>query len=103
MPDHEAELLGNLVGCKSLRILPLRNRGFTFSDSLKSLRLQVITFSLPFPPKTTTREAILDSLRPETPDELRKRVQEMSDLELRRFGQRARQLSDPKMNLASHL
>jgi hypothetical protein len=29
------------------------------------------------------------SLRPESPEELRERLQEMSDIELRRFGQRA--------------
>ena len=40
-------------------------------------------------------------LRPESPEELRKRLREMSDLELRRFGQRARQLSDPKMNFGA--
>ena len=40
-------------------------------------------------------------LKPESPEELRKRLQEMSDLELRRFGKRARQLSDPKMNLGA--
>ena len=39
----------------------------------------------------------LIQLRPESPEELRKRLQEMSDIELRRFGQRARKLSDPKM------
>ena len=37
-------------------------------------------------------------LRPEGLEELRKRLREMSDLELRRFGQRARKPSDPKMN-----
>jgi hypothetical protein len=41
------------------------------------------------------------SLRPESPEELRERLGEMSDLELRRFGQRARKLSDPKMNLGA--
>ena len=40
-------------------------------------------------------------LKPESPEELRNRLQEMSDLELRRFGQRARKLSDPKMNLGA--
>jgi len=40
-------------------------------------------------------------LRPECPEGLRKRLQEMSDIELRRFGLRARQLSDPKMNLGA--
>jgi hypothetical protein len=39
--------------------------------------------------------------RPETPEELRERLREMSDLELRRFGQRARKLSDPKMNFGA--
>jgi hypothetical protein len=38
------------------------------------------------------------SLKPESPEELRKRLREMSDLELRRFGERARKLSDSKMN-----
>ena len=41
------------------------------------------------------------SLRPESPEELRKRLRDMSDLELRRFGERARKLSDPKMNFGS--
>jgi hypothetical protein len=40
-------------------------------------------------------------LRPETPEELGKRLREMSELELRRFGQQARKLSDPKMNFGS--
>jgi hypothetical protein len=40
-------------------------------------------------------------LKPESPEELRNRLQEMSDLELRRFGQRARQLSDPKTNFGA--
>jgi hypothetical protein len=55
-----------------------------------------------FPPKTETggRPALIE-LRPESPEELRKRLQEMSDLELRRFGQRARKLSDPKMNFGA--
>jgi hypothetical protein len=38
-------------------------------------------------------------LIPESPDELRKSLREVSDLELRRFGQRARTLSNPKNNL----
>jgi hypothetical protein len=41
------------------------------------------------------------SLKPESPEELRKRLREMSDLELRRFGQRAGKLSDPKMNFGA--
>ena len=41
------------------------------------------------------------SLKPESPEELRKRLRDMSDLELRRFGERARKLSDPKMNLGA--
>jgi hypothetical protein len=41
------------------------------------------------------------SLKPESPEELRKRLREMSDLELRCFAQRARKLSDPKMNLGA--
>ena len=40
-------------------------------------------------------------LRPESPEELRERLRQMSDLELRRFGQRARKLSDPKMNFGA--
>ena len=40
-------------------------------------------------------------LRPEGPEELRERLRQMSDLELRRFGQRARKLSDPKMNFGA--
>jgi hypothetical protein len=41
------------------------------------------------------------SLTPESPEELRKRLREMSTLELRRFGERARKLSDPKMNFGA--
>jgi hypothetical protein len=41
------------------------------------------------------------SLKPESPEELRKRLREMSNLELRRFGERARKLSDPKMNFGA--
>jgi hypothetical protein len=41
------------------------------------------------------------NIKPESPEELRKRLREMSDLELRRFGERARKLSDPKMNFGS--
>ena len=41
------------------------------------------------------------NIRPESPEELRKRLREMSNLELRRFGERARKLSDPKMNFGS--
>jgi hypothetical protein len=43
----------------------------------------------------------LIQLRPESPDELRNRLREMSDVELRRFGQQARKLSDPKMNFGA--
>jgi hypothetical protein len=38
------------------------------------------------------------ALKPESPEDLRKRLRDMSKLELRRFGERARKLSDPKMN-----
>jgi hypothetical protein len=41
------------------------------------------------------------NLKPESPEELRKRLREMSNLERRRFGERARKLSDPKMNLGA--
>jgi hypothetical protein len=40
-------------------------------------------------------------LRPESPEELRKGLREMSNLELRRFGERARKLSDPKTNFGA--
>jgi hypothetical protein len=40
-------------------------------------------------------------LAPESPEALRERLQEMSDLELRRFGQRVRKLADPKFNFGS--
>ncbi len=40
-------------------------------------------------------------LRPESPEELRERLRQMSDPELRRFGRQARKLSDPKMNFFS--
>jgi hypothetical protein len=43
----------------------------------------------------------LIQLRPESPEELRERLRQMSNLELRRFGQRARKLSDPKMNFGA--
>jgi hypothetical protein len=39
--------------------------------------------------------------KPESRDELRERLKEMSELELRRFGQQARKLCDPKMNFGS--
>jgi hypothetical protein len=40
-------------------------------------------------------------LAPESPEALRKRLQEMSDLELRRFGQRVAKLANPKFNFGS--
>jgi hypothetical protein len=40
-------------------------------------------------------------LKLESPEELRKRLREMPNLELRRFGERARKLSDPKMNFGA--
>jgi hypothetical protein len=40
-------------------------------------------------------------LKPESRDDLRGRLREMSDLELRRFSQTARKLSDPKMNFGA--
>jgi len=39
--------------------------------------------------------------KPESREELRLRLREMSDLELRRFGQTARKLADPKMNFGA--
>jgi hypothetical protein len=39
--------------------------------------------------------------KPESPEEVRKRLREMSDVELRRFGQRAGKLSNPKMNFGA--
>jgi hypothetical protein len=54
-----------------------------------------------FLPRSQQGRPALIELRPESPEELRKRLREMSDLELRRFGQRARKLSDPKMNLGA--
>jgi hypothetical protein len=41
------------------------------------------------------------SLKPESPEELRRRLRDMSNLELRRFGERARKLSDPRMNFGA--
>ena len=41
------------------------------------------------------------SLKPESPEELRKRLRDMSDLELRRFGERAPTPSDPKINFGA--
>jgi hypothetical protein len=41
------------------------------------------------------------NIKPESPEELRKRQPDMSDLELRHFGERARKLSDPKLNFGS--
>jgi hypothetical protein len=46
-------------------------------------------------------EESMIGLKPESPEELRRRLREMSDVELRRFGQRARKLSDPKINLGA--
>jgi hypothetical protein len=43
----------------------------------------------------------LIELKLESSEELRKRLREMSTLELRRFGERARKLSDPKMNFGA--
>jgi hypothetical protein len=43
----------------------------------------------------------LIQLRPDSPEELRKRLRDMSNLELRRFGEQARKLSDPKMNFGA--
>lgn len=40
-------------------------------------------------------------LRPENPEELRKRLRDTSNVEVRRFGDRARKLSDPKMNFGA--
>jgi hypothetical protein len=40
-------------------------------------------------------------LRPESLEDLRARLRAMSELELRRFGQQARKLSDPKTNFGS--
>jgi hypothetical protein len=36
--------------------------------------------------------------QPETTEQIRERLRKMSDLELRRYGQAARDLSDPKKN-----
>jgi hypothetical protein len=59
---------------------------------------------LSFPPVSSReqrgRPALIE-LRPESPEELRQRLRETPDLELRRFGQRARKLSDPKMNFGA--
>jgi hypothetical protein len=41
------------------------------------------------------------NIKPESREELRKRLRDMSNLELRRFGERARKLSDPKMNFGA--
>src|SRR6202041_391787 len=46
-----------------------------------------------FLPNQEGRSALIE-LKPESPEELRRRLREMSDLVLRRFGQRARKLSD---------
>jgi hypothetical protein len=54
-----------------------------------------------FLPKTKKGRPAVIELKPESPEELRKRLQAMSDLELRRFGQWARKLSDPKMNFGA--
>jgi hypothetical protein len=43
----------------------------------------------------------LIELKPESPEELREHLRARSNLELCRFGVRARQLSDPKMNLGA--
>jgi len=54
-----------------------------------------------FLPRTQQGRPSSIQLRPESAEELRKRLREMSDLELRRFGQRARKLSAPKMNFGA--
>jgi hypothetical protein len=46
------------------------------------------------------RPALVES-KAESLEELPEHLREMSDLELRRFGQRARKLSDPKMNFGA--
>jgi hypothetical protein len=71
-----------------------------FASDLRSLARRAILLSR-FLPKSQQGRPVLIQLRPESPDELRTRLRDMSDLELRRFGQRARQLSDPKMNLGA--
>jgi hypothetical protein len=43
----------------------------------------------------------MSGFEPESREELRARVREMSDLELRRFGRRARDLSNPKNNFGA--
>jgi hypothetical protein len=43
----------------------------------------------------------MNGFEPKDRDELRERLREMSDLELRRFGYTARKLSDPRMNFGS--
>jgi hypothetical protein len=49
--------------------------------------------ALPSPFQMTTRRPTVIQLKPESPDELRKRLREIS-VELRRFGEGARKLSD---------
>ena len=62
--------------------------------------LPAILLSRFLPTSASGRPALIQ-LRPQSPEELRERLRGMSDLELRRFGQRARQLSDPKMNFGA--
>ena len=61
----------------------------------------VLSYPPVFLPRSASGRPALIQLRPESPEELRKRLREMSNLELRSFGERARQLSEPKMNFGA--
>lgn len=56
--------------------------------------------AIPFRP-TPPRETLMGGSESENRDELRARLRETSDLELRRFGRRARDLSNPKNNFGA--
>ncbi len=76
------------------------------AQGLIKMRLHEVSVVVLFCPPVSSpagqegRPALIQ-LRPESPEELLERLRQMSDLELRRFGQRARKLSDPKMNFGA--
>ena len=84
---------------------PPGERGPDWLPGLSRMHLHEVNVVVLFCPPVSSpiqqgRPALIQ-LRPESPEELRERLRQMSDLELRRFGQRARRLSDPKMNFGA--
>jgi hypothetical protein len=76
---------------------PFLKKGAQPGEALHNKLGSALVHSRSLPRPQQGRPALIE-LRPESRDELRKRLRKMSDLELRRFGRRARKLSDPKMN-----